>query len=202
MARTPDLALKQELLDDVVNYLAHHGLVGMSLRTLATALDTNASRLIHHFGSKEHLLAAALNRANERQEEVGARWLARNPGIGVREWLTKWWKWMLADPENLAIARLGYEAAAIDATQTGLPADVRAHQVGIWRNYLEDRFMAAGLTVEEAKLEASLTKAMFTGLVVDLLASGDRRRLTAALAEGLGRTDVRVAEILAARSTA
>ncbi len=102
MARTPDLALKQELLDDVVNYLAHHGLVGMSLRTLATALDTNASRLIHHFGSKEHLLAAALNRANERQEEVGARWLARNPGIGVREWLTKWWKWMLADPENLA----------------------------------------------------------------------------------------------------
>lgn len=202
MARTPDLALKQELLDDVVNYLAHHGLVGMSLRTLASALDTNASRLIHHFGSKENLLAAALNRANERQEQVGAKWLARNPGIGVREWLTKWWKWMLSDPEHLAIARLGYEAAAIDATQTGLPADVRAHQVGIWRNYLEERFLAAGLTAEEAKLEAMLTKAMFTGLVVDLLAAGDRRRLNAALAEGLGRTEARVAEILAARSTA
>ncbi len=38
-------------------------------------------------------------------------------------------------------------------------------------------------------IEASLAKAMFTGLVVDLLASGDRRRLTNALEVGLSRLE-------------
>ena len=39
----------------------------------------------------------------------------------------------------------------------------------------------------DVEVEASLVKAMFTGLVVDLLATGERRRLGAALELGLAR---------------
>ena len=42
---------------------------------------------------------------------------------------------------------------------------------------------ADGLSRERATLEASLAKATFTGLVLDLLATGDRRRLTIAFNE-------------------
>ena len=42
-------------------------------------------------------------------------------------------------------------------------------------------------------MEASLVKAMFTGLVVDLIATGNRRRLTRALREGLHRLEAVVA---------
>jgi AcrR family transcriptional regulator len=192
VARTPDLALKRELLDEVVRHLAQHGLSDLSLRDIAAGLGTNASRLVHHFGTKEQLLAAALDRANEMQELVGAKWLARDPGITPGPWLTKWWRWMLASPDNLALARLGYEAAALDAVRTGVPSDVRANQVGIWRHYLEDRFMVAGLSADDARIEAVLLKALFTGLVIDLLATGDRRRLTHALQEGLGRVEARI----------
>ena len=72
MARTPDLQLKQDLLDQVVRYLAVHGMGDVSLRPLAKALGTSPNRLVHHFGSKEELLVAPLARATELQEDVRA----------------------------------------------------------------------------------------------------------------------------------
>ena len=45
----------------------------------------------------------------------------------------------------------------------------------------------------EARREAVLAKAVFTGLVLDLLASGDRQRLTRALEDSLERLEERTA---------
>ena len=53
---------------------------------------------------------------------------------------------------------------------------------------LSDIHIGTQVTSEErAALEASLAKATFTGLVMDLLATGDRRRLNGAFAEFLKR---------------
>lgn len=62
-------------------------------------------------------------------------------------------------------------------------------QISVWRLYIEERLLAAGLPGEVAEVEASLVKAMFTGLVVDLLATGDTTRLTTALNLGLTRVE-------------
>ena len=59
MARTPDLERRQELLDRIVVYLADHGLAQATLRPMARSLDVSINRLVHHFGTKEELLAAA-----------------------------------------------------------------------------------------------------------------------------------------------
>ena len=64
---------------------------------------------------------------------------------------------------------------------SGLPGDVRADQIGVWRANIEQRLVAEGMDPAAARIEASIVKAMFTGLVVDLLATGERRRLTRAL---------------------
>ena len=42
MARTPDLEMKRQLLDQIVAYLAEHGLGDMSLRPMAAALGKAA----------------------------------------------------------------------------------------------------------------------------------------------------------------
>ena len=189
MARTPDLQLKQDLLDQVVRYLAVHGMGDVSLRPLAKALGTSPNRLVHHFGSKEELLVAALARATELQENVRARWLVRSPGLSQSDQLRRWWKWMNTSPANLALVRLGLEAASLEATATGLPGDVRAEQIGLWRSHIEQRLLQHGFSPEEASIEASLTKAMFTGLIIDLLATGEKRRLSAALDVALARLD-------------
>jgi AcrR family transcriptional regulator len=193
VARTPDLALKQKLLDAVVHYFAKHGLADASLRPIAAQLGVSVNALVHHFGTKEELVVAALRRAIEMQVEVQDRWLKRDPRLSEAERLRKWWKWLVTSDENLALVRLGIEAAALDATAIGIAGPVRAEQISVWRLTIKQNLVAEGLPDELAEVEASLAKAMFTGLVIDLLATGDKRRLTAALDLGLERLEKLIA---------
>jgi AcrR family transcriptional regulator len=187
MARHPDLERRTELLDDVVAYLAEHGLTNLSLRPMAHQLGVSLNGLVHHFGSKDELVVAALERSAEVQATVRNRWLARNPHLSQADLLRRWWRWIVSSRANLAMVRLGIEAAALDATACGLPGPVRAEQIALWRTNIEHRLIAEGLPPDVVTVEASLVKAMFTGLVLDLLATGDRRRLTRALEVGLSR---------------
>ena len=66
---------------------------------------------------------------------------------------------------------------------------MRGEQIGLWRTNIEARLVAEGVPRQVAVVEASLTKAMFTGLVVDLLATGQKARLTRALEIALTRLD-------------
>lgn len=189
MARLVDLDRRTTLLDEVVEYLSQHGLGNVSLRPMAKSLDVSVNSLMHHFGSKDDLVIAALRRSGRVQEEVEDRWLERRPGLSQADLLRSWWRWITASPHNLAIVRLGIEAAAMEATLGGLPRQVRGEQIGLWRTNIESRLMAEGVPDELAVIEASLAKAMFTGLVVDLLATGQRARLTRALEVGLARLE-------------
>jgi hypothetical protein len=64
---------------------------------------------------------------------------------------------------------------------------VRADQIGVWRHDVEQRLVTEGLKPERAALQASLIKATFTGLVMDLFATGDTRRLNKALESWLDK---------------
>ena len=187
MARTPDPQLKRVLLDRVVVYLADRGLAQTTLRPMAADLGVSINRLMHHFGSKDDLITAALARAIDQQIEVQRRWLQRSPRLTQVELYRRWWKWLCANPQNLALVRLNYEAATLEPAVTGLAGDVRADQIGVWRHDVEQRLVSEGLKPEWAALQASLIKATFTGLVMDLFATADTRRLTKALDAWLRR---------------
>lgn len=189
MGRPPDARRRQALLDGVVAHLAEHGLADVSLRPMAARLHVSVNALVHHFGPKEDLVVAALDRATEVQLALRQRWLNQQPELSAADLLRRWWRWMNAAPANLALVRLGIEAAALDATVSGLPGTVRAEQISTWRADIERRLVAGGLPPDVAAVEASLAKAMFTGLIVDLLATGHRRRLGQALEVGLGRLE-------------
>jgi AcrR family transcriptional regulator len=187
MARTADPQLKLELLDRVVDYLAENGAAQTTLRPMAASLGVSINRLMHHFGSKDELITAALARAIDQQIDVQRKWLLRTPKLTQVELYRKWWKWVCASPRNLALVRLNYEAATLEPSVTGLSGDVRADQIGVWRHDVEQRLVAEGLKPERAVITASLIKATFTGLAMDLFATGDTRRLTKALDEWLRR---------------
>jgi AcrR family transcriptional regulator len=189
MARLVDVDHRVELLDAVVRYLAEHGLANVSLRPMARQLGVSVNALVHHFGSKDDLIVAALRRTETVQKDVETQWLERRPDLSQADLLRAWWRWITATPQNLAVVRLGIEAAALDATVTGLPRQVRGDQIGIWRANIEQRLLAEGVEQSTATIEASLAKAMFTGLVVDLLATGHKARLTRALELGLERLE-------------
>jgi AcrR family transcriptional regulator len=158
-------------------------------------LGVSINRLVHHFGTKEELIATALRRAVERQTAVERGWIQRDPSISMADLYRKWWKWMNAKPENLALVRLGYEAAALDTTVTGLPGDLRADQLAVWRHIVEGKLRQEGLSEATAQSEATIQKAMFTGFILDLVASGDRKRLGAALEVSLRRLEALIDEV-------
>lgn len=189
MGRPPDIDRRVELLDAVVEFLASNGLAGMSLRPMARALGTSVNGLTHHFGSKEAMVVAALQRAATVQQEVQQRWLASKPGLSQADLTRRWWRWINSSPANLALVRLGLEAAALDAAGGDLPDAVRAEQITLWRDNIEARLRTEGLDAPTAKVEAALVKAMFSGLVLDLIATGQRRQLTQALEVGLARLE-------------
>ena len=189
MARLVDVDHRAELLDAVVHYLAEQGLANVSLRPMATRLGVSVNALVHHFGSRDDLIVAALHRSATVQQQIENQWLVRRPQLSQADLLRAWWRWITASPQNLAVVRLGIEAAALDATVTGLPPQVRGDQIGIWRSNIEQRLLAEGVALPTAIIEASLAKAMFTGLVVDLLATGHRARLGKALELGLARLE-------------
>lgn len=187
MARPVDLERRTELLDEVVQYLSRHGLADLSLRPLATHLGVSVSTLTHHFGTRDELIVAALRRSATVQMTVEERWLRDDPSISQSDLLRAWWRWLTSSPKRLALVRLEIEAAALEATLPGLPRQLRGEQIGYWRRNIETRLLRSGVPREVAVVRASMLKALFTGLVVDLLATGQQARLTRALDEGLAR---------------
>jgi AcrR family transcriptional regulator len=189
VARLVDSDRRLALLDEVVTYLGENGLANVSLRPMARTLGVSVNSLMHHFGSKDDLIIAALRRSGRVQQDVEDRWLTRKPNLSQADILRAWWRWINASRSNLAMARLGIEAAALEATLGGLPRQVRGEQIGLWRSNIESRLVAEGVPPDTAVTEATLAKAMFTGLVVDLLATGQAARLTRTLEVGLSRLE-------------
>lgn len=194
MARLVDFPRRTALLDRVVVYLGQHGLVDVSFRPMARALGVSVNALVHHFGTKDDLLAAALRRSGKIQQDIETRWRQRRPSMTQVELLRAWWKWINAAPENLAIVRLGIEAVALERTLDGVHRHHRGQQIEYWRLHMEQGLLADGVPPHIAAVEATLAKAMFTGLVIDLIASGQKARLTRALEIHLARLDEVVRE--------
>ena len=165
----------------------------MSLRPLAQALRHESEPARAPFRQQGGVAGRRRSTGRRDPAEGARRWLARTPDLSQADQLRRWWKWINASPANLALVRLGLEAASLEATVTGLPGDVRADQIGLWRSHIEQRLLQHGFSPQDASIEASLAKATFTGLIIDLMATGDRRRLTKSLDVALARLDEMIA---------
>ncbi|GAB2488039.1 TetR/AcrR family transcriptional regulator [Jatrophihabitans fulvus] len=65
------MARREDLLERVTEDLLAHGLADFSLRRVAQAAGTTHKVLLYHFGSAEHLLAAAVSRVRARRIDSG-----------------------------------------------------------------------------------------------------------------------------------
>ncbi|MEV0995858.1 TetR/AcrR family transcriptional regulator [Nonomuraea sp. NPDC050202] len=178
MARTADPHRRAELLDQIVDYLAGHGLSTLSMRPLAQHLGKSTRVLTHHFADKEALLSATMERLDERHRA----WLRSLPGWSgadsVGTIVRRTWDWQ-AREENLPVARLIHEIEGLAAA---------GKLAGHVPRLLADRSeFVAGLLRERGVPEAdalrisTLANSAYTGLQIDYLTTGDRERVEAAL---------------------
>jgi AcrR family transcriptional regulator len=171
MARPVDLERRQELLDAAIDYAIENGISELSLRPLAAALGTQAPVLLHHFGTKDQLLVLILNGVRDRLRDRGRTAEGAEPraGLGVV------WAWA-SDPAQADFLRLFFEAYALALRHPERYAEFLDRVV---RDWLETPMAAID------DVSATLAVATIRGLLLDLLATGQRARVEAAMARFL-----------------
>ncbi len=179
MTRTVDLEHRKELLARVSDYVAQHGLADLSLRPLAEAVGSSPRTLLYHFGSKEAIVTAVLRAVRARQLAVFDR-LRRTevstPGAICRAA----WTYM-SDPSIGPFLRLFFETYALALRDpTRFPGFLEG-AVEEWLAFLAEPLLASGMPRERARVVATIVLAGYRGFMLDFLATGDAKRIGAAL---------------------
>jgi AcrR family transcriptional regulator len=162
MPRPVNLHRRGDVLARAADYVLDHGLAGLSLRPLAKALGTSPRMLLYDFESKEQLIHEILAEIRRREETLIE--------AQVRS-LDDVWRWISA-PEREPFLRLFFEIY-VDALGRA-EAKPLVHD---WLAFLETSWRPR---VDRAT--ATLMIAVVRGLLLDRLATGDRRRTDAAMA--------------------
>jgi len=170
---------RQRLLDAAIDYVAGHGLTDLSLRRLAEQLGTSHRMLIHHFGSKEGLWVAIV-REVERRQIAGVADIAPDPSLSFAEAQRAWWR-HISDPRLWPNERLFFEVYGQGLQGHGAAAELLDGIVDSWVEPIVTMAVEAGLDPETAVPFARLGVAVTRGLLLDLLATGDRAAVDAAM---------------------
>jgi AcrR family transcriptional regulator len=167
-----------KLLDAAIDHIAARGISDLSLRELAAAIGTSHRMLIHHFGSREALWVEVIRAVEARQRALLAE-VIPDPDASVGDLMRQWWA-HISDESLWANERLFFEVYG-QALQ-GRPGTVELLDgiVDSWLEPAAQGFMAYGLEREEALAQARLGLAVSRGLLLDLLATGDRDAVDAA----------------------
>lgn len=170
-------ARRDELLEAAYEFVLEHGLADLSLRPLAQEVGSSPRVLLYLFGSKDGLVRELLARA--RREELEA--LGSLDGEGLDEAATVLWDWLSAT-EHRRLLVLWVEAYARSLVEPdGAWAGFARDTVTDWLEVLAraqpaaERRSAAGLARRTAVL------ARLRGGLLDLLATGDERRVRSAV---------------------
>ena len=168
---------KEALVDSIIAYLLERGLADLSLRPLAAATDTSARLLIYHFESKEGLLAEVLEAMQTRLRQSFSRLLERPPAGGrAKPPLKRLWEWATA-PKNFPYLKLLYELQILAIQNPDAYAQYLQRNTANWSELV----LALLPAQDRDPAFATLCVAVFDGLFIELMSSGDRKRTTAAI---------------------
>jgi AcrR family transcriptional regulator len=170
---------RERLLDSVIEHFSADGLSDQSLRRIAQAVGTSHRMLLYHFGSRDGLLAEVVRAVEARTRD---RFAAISGGAGgdTEELVRRMWAYVadpaLADFERLFFALYG---RALQGDRSALP--LLRQSLEAWFDANVALTTSAGIPPEVARAHARLGLAVTRGLLLDLLASGDRAGTDAAL---------------------
>lgn len=172
---------REELRELAYRYVLEHGMAGLSLRPLATAVGSSPRVLLFLFGSKAELVRALLARARADELELLERVRASGPAADLGAVTTAVWRW-LAAPEHRPLLRLWAEGYARSLVEPDGPwAGFARATVEDWLALLASAQPPAERDTEAGAAERTLALAVLRGALLDLLATGDAERTTRAV---------------------
>ncbi len=168
-----------ELLEAAYGYVLQHGITGTSLRPLAEAIGSSTRVLMFLFDTKDGLIRALLERA--RADEIDALETLAPTSTGLAAGIETLWSWLSSDSHRplLLLWVECYSRSLLDGE--GPWADFAEETVTSWLDLLarcqpvEERANRSGV------IERTLALAVLRGALLDLLATSDRERSSAAV---------------------
>jgi AcrR family transcriptional regulator len=175
-------ARRAVLLESAYEYVLAHGLGALSLRPLAATVGSSPRVLLFLFESKDGLVRALLTRARSDELALLARVrddTAGHASLGVTA--ERLWEW-LAHPPHRPLLALWVEAYARSLVDADGPWGGFARAtVDDWLALLASAQPPAERDTDEGRAERTLVLATLRGAVLDLLATGDVARTSAAV---------------------
>jgi AcrR family transcriptional regulator len=170
---------RQRLLNAVVAYFEAQGLADQSLRRIAEAIGTSHRMLLYHFGSKDGLLLAVV-REVEARTKVRLTDLSEDIPGDTDGLIRRMWSYLsdpaLGDFERLFFALYGRALQGDEAIRPLLEEDIAR-----WLDANVALTAPLGVPADVARTHARLGLAVTRGLLLDLLATGDRQGVESAL---------------------
>ena len=178
---TEPSARKAELLEAAYAYARAHGLADLSLRPLAAAVGSSPRVLLYLFGSKEGLIQALLARARIDELAMLDALKRDHPDAEFSSAALEVWNW-LSDPGHHDLLVLwveGYARSLVDPA--GPWAGFARQTVTDWLDVLASYQPVGWRPTGGAEAQRTAVLAALRGGLLDLLATGERDRVTAAV---------------------
>lgn len=174
---------RQRLLDAAVAYFAEHGVADTSLRQIAERIGTSHRMLLYHFGSRDGLLGAVVDAVEQTQRDT-MQALLSTPDTDPLRQATRFWR--TVTDAALTYGPLFFELSGHAMQGRPHAAALRDALVEPWLDAIAAQWRAQGRSAKDARLQARLDLAVARGLLYDLLITGDRRAVDAAMRRYVG----------------
>lgn len=179
---------REALLAATMEVLARDGIGNISLRQIAAEVGTSHRMLLYHFQSREGLLVAVVEEMDRRNSDALAALTAGATGTDLRD--VAWMFWKHAADNASTFGPLFFELSSQAMLGRSQTEALRDSNFRLWHDALTQLWVAYGLDKRSARKRARLNLAVSRGLLHDLLLTGDRRAVDAAMREFVDLTVV------------
>jgi AcrR family transcriptional regulator len=171
---------REQLLGAAADWVLQHGLEGLAIRPLAAGLGISHRTLLHHFSTKDRLVAEVLREVRTRNEEFLAATARRlrdqDPDAIVQA------AWVhFVSTERRPYWRLFFEVYGLALNHPERYEPFVDGLVTDWADQTRRILLDVGVPAPRATPLATLVVASMRGLILDLLVTEDEDRVRGAL---------------------
>ena len=163
---------REKLLKAIMAYVAKEGIATLTLRQLASAIGTSHRMLVYHFGSKDELMIEVV-RLLEQKQKVALTALIADEALPPIEQMRRMWL-RLIDPAMWQQERLFFEVYGQALHGRHGSQAFLDELIDPWLEPLSAAYRQQGVAEAEVESAARLALSVTRGLLMELLATGDR----------------------------
>ena len=174
MSRKPDSKIKDEILESVLSAIREKGLNNLSLRDIARETGVSARMLIYHFESFENLINSVFIYLSIRHKNILKTILSENAGKSPGMISEIFIDTIFANDnrDSLLLFLELYTSGLRDTGKySGFYDEVLHNWIGEIEKYLLNQYGG------EARIYATIIVSLSRGLMLDWLATGDKKRI-------------------------